>query len=450
MSNMILNNKKLFIRAGIFLAIALLAGLIFYKAAFPGYMNEDLLAQYLQVKTHVYRDWHPPIMAAWLSVLNWFFPGVQALLFFQLFLLWGSLAILSIYFYEQKFSWIFLLLGFLPWIANFEVVLWKDVEMAFSLLAAITLMIATSRKNLFALILIFILLFYGYLVRANAVFAMIPLFWLLVQHIRPQTKIVWTGLFTLLLIFLFQFTAYIFNYKVLHAVIKHPETYMMMDDLVNMSAKVNKNLIPEVDENLVKNCNKLLGTLWCIHRGSVEEKNKNFLSNSWLITKDSWLQAIKEYPLAYTSFRAEVFFDYLVGLRNPYYAYEFNIVNGHSYYVRQRNALTRIYETAISKSVKNHPVIFKPYFWLLTGLVLAILSCFLRGDKKIILYIRALILSSLLYIFGYLPITPYWDFRYIYWSVLAINMAVALFLVSDKVGLGFFPIGRKKFENYPA
>lgn len=152
------------------IGVALLAflGFLFSWVAFyPGFMSPDSLVQYEIAKTLDFNDWHPPVMSWLWSILNVFFEGPQGLLFFHLALLWGGLYSWYINCRESRFAWLFIVIGFLPWVVNFEGVLWKDVGMAFSLLLAIGLLggkkLTSTKISIAAVLLI-----YAFLVRANA------------------------------------------------------------------------------------------------------------------------------------------------------------------------------------------------------------------------------------------------------------------------------------------
>ncbi len=415
--------------------IALFAFISFYIALYPGYMSGDSLQQYTQSLTHNYNDWHPPIMAGWWSVLNLFFHGPQGLLFFHLVLLWGCLAGLAIYFRAKKTAGLFLLIGFVPWIANFEGLLWKDMGMAYSLLVACTLIIVTKTKNVTATLMIIATMLYAFMVRANAFFAIIPIFWLFIRYLRPHARFLPTILYTLILLVIFQACAYVINYKIIHAYKKNPEQFILVDDLVHMSLLVNKNLLPFVEMDIIKNCAKVPTSLFCI-RQTPRPNSKKYSSKDWQQINRLWLKAVVENPIAYLSFRTDRFLNLMqINRKTPFYTTPFCIEPNSLGLVKSTNILTSRYESVIHRSVHLVPLLFKPYFWLFFSVISVILSLFLSGDGKTILCIRMLVLSSLLYILGYFPLAPAADFRYIYWSILAINLAVVLFFVSDKVHL---------------
>jgi hypothetical protein len=116
-------------------------GFIFFAVAFyPGFMSSDSLQQYEQSHTLQFRDALPPVMAWLWSKLNIIWHGPQSLLLLHLGVLWTGLYIWRRNSGDSKWAIGFILLGAMPWIANFEGVLWKDMGMAFSLLLALALL----------------------------------------------------------------------------------------------------------------------------------------------------------------------------------------------------------------------------------------------------------------------------------------------------------------------
>jgi len=70
----------------------------------------------------------------------------------------------------------------------------------------------------------------------------------------------------------------------------------------------------------------------------------------------------------------------------------------------------------------------KPYFWTVVAIILIGVVTRRKGSEGRPLAL-ALLASAALYTFAYLPITASADFRYVYWSILATNVAMAILLV---------------------
>ena len=67
-------------------AVAALLCVVNIGLHFPGEMNPDSTGQYMEVLSGKYTDWHPPIMAAWWSVLRRIADGPVTMLVFHLVL----------------------------------------------------------------------------------------------------------------------------------------------------------------------------------------------------------------------------------------------------------------------------------------------------------------------------------------------------------------------------
>ncbi len=141
---------------------------------YPGFMSYDSVVQYTQSKTMAFHAHHPPIMAFLWSILNIFFDGPQGMLFFHQALLWGGLYLWYSTFRYNRYSWLFLMVGFLPWVVNLSGVLWKDMGMAYAFLCIIPITLSLKQKSsLGYCVTLFAVIFYAISVRANSIFAII-------------------------------------------------------------------------------------------------------------------------------------------------------------------------------------------------------------------------------------------------------------------------------------
>lgn len=430
MLHMELNIKSYLFKLAPF-GLAFSGFLFFYLACFPGLMSPDSVNQYSQA-IHVisYSDRHPPVMAWLFSFSHALFNGPQGILIFHLSLFWGSALLFFIYFKKNKLAWLFLILGFLPWIANFEAVLWKDVGMADSLLAATALLLfAPQRKvcQFFALIL----LLYAFMVRHNAVFAVIPIIWFWIGTIKSDLRWFNHLILTIIMIFGFHLFSNFFNYSFLKVNPTQNLACTMSDDLINISFAQGKNLLPPEGEIIRYVCLKQIAEVFsCREKPEICARYNSFYKQE----KEAWLKAVKNYPLSYLNGRLNGFATLLrIPDQLPYYFQQRGIIPNNLGLVLNKNIGTYFLENYIFKSVVIMPFFFKPYIWLIFAIDLLILAKFLVGDKRIILLIRTLIISAIFYILGYIPIAPAPDFRYVYWSIIALNFAALTLLVSDNV-----------------
>ena len=83
---------------------------------------------------------------------------------------------------------VFFILGFLPWVINFQGVIWKDVGMASALLLASGIL-SKNKNSIFEIIIIFLLLLYAFMVRVNSIVAVAPLLWYLIYKISSKPKL---------------------------------------------------------------------------------------------------------------------------------------------------------------------------------------------------------------------------------------------------------------------
>lgn len=430
------NNPSCYIAvAGFFLSLA---------AFFPGFMSPDSLSQYEISKSLVFTDWHPPVMSWVWSILNLFFQGPEGLLFFQLILLWLGLFVWYQLYKDKNYSWLILCIGFLPWVINFSGVLWKDVGMAFSLLllAGIGIGDKTSPRLFVALAL----LFYAINLRYNAVFALVPILimvaskWYGDYSILKRLVLISVTLSAVLTL------GSVFNYKILNTSRTNPSNYMMVDDLFHLSLIKNMSLIPGIPFSDIQDCavreigqNKLVGKIFCL-----DTKESYRVANPLKINlKKIWLMEIIDSPIEYAMFRLAAF-KYLLRSPSvdPYYIWHPGIDKNEMGIKQERNGATLFVNWAVQKASTAAPFLFKPYWWLWSSCLLFLLTLSIEATKSTRIQ-QTLLISSLLYIFSYIPATPMADFRYVYWSVIATSLAVVLLVIDRPILF----LRKKSFHN---
>lgn len=406
----------------------------FAIACYPGFMSVDSIEQYKQAHTLRFSDGHPPVMAWLWSKLNYVFDGPQSLLFLQLGVLWSGLYVWSRNVGESKAAKWFVLLGFFPWVANFEGVLWKDVGMAFSLLLALGFL---DRKNITKLQASFVLslLLYAFMVRGNAPAAMIPIVWYAALQLFPFYKCRARIAITVLsLLSMFVFLNF-FNYHLLKAEQNNMVSFVMVDDLVHLSVISDKSLLPRVDFNTVKECSQetvggttLVGRLFCLGNKVAYQEAAPIPFEE---IKKEWISAIINNPFEYVKFRLNAYQYLLRAPSEKPYIYSFSSISPNNMSLFQEdNVATVILRTYIKGTSYLIPFTFKPYWWLLVSLLFLAATLGMVGDKDSLTLIRVLLVSAILYMLSYIPLTPMADFRYVYWSTLAISLATVKFFLS--------------------
>jgi hypothetical protein len=148
----------------------------------PGIAMYDSVSQYRQALTGDYADWHPPVMARLWSLLLWMGGGQAPMFVLQAALYWLGLGLIATRLSrlgETGVAIAVLAIGIWPPFAGWEAAVLKDCQMASALLAAVGL-VAWWRLDgrpvpTPARVIVVVLLTYATLVRANAVFATVPL-----------------------------------------------------------------------------------------------------------------------------------------------------------------------------------------------------------------------------------------------------------------------------------
>lgn len=165
------------------LLAALLLAVASAAIAWPGIAAYDATTQFTQAITGQYDDWHPPIMARlWSLFLRAGAWGTAPMLLLQLALLWAGLAMLAVALRRARApiaGGCVLTIGLLPPVLDWMVVVDKDCQMIGALACAIGLValfrLAKRRVPIWAAAVVAILLAYAILLRANSVFAVMPL-----------------------------------------------------------------------------------------------------------------------------------------------------------------------------------------------------------------------------------------------------------------------------------
>ncbi len=227
-------------RPALIAAVALcLASLALF---WPGTAMYDTVAQYRQVLAGVYDDWHPPAMARVWALLAPFGPGATPMLVLQLVTYWlglgllgGALARIG----RPRSAAAILVIGLLPPFLGWQGVVLKDAQLAGALLAAVGIIgwwrLAGRHVPRAMWIPVTLLLGYAVLVRANAVFIVVPLVVTLAPRpTHPLAKLAsaLAGIVVVLGI------APIVNHQLLHAQRSGVEATQALYDLAGIAARV--------------------------------------------------------------------------------------------------------------------------------------------------------------------------------------------------------------------
>lgn len=149
----------------------------------PGIAMYDSVGQFAQALTGAYEDWHPPAMARMWNALHAAIGGTSEPMFsLQMALYWAGFGLIAAALARlgrRRAAAAVLTIGALPLFLGWQAAVLKDTQMLGAVLAASGVIawwrLKGARVPVWALIVVAALLAYATLVRANAVFATVPL-----------------------------------------------------------------------------------------------------------------------------------------------------------------------------------------------------------------------------------------------------------------------------------
>jgi hypothetical protein len=425
------------------MACALLA--VNIVAFYPGFLSNDSIDQLTQASgDKPLEDWHPPVMAVVWRVLLEFSGGrIGAMVVWQCVLLWAALGILAVYVYKRSGQrWLSMMplgLGGMPFVINLSGVIWKDVQMAVSLLLAAVLLIVleylVGRRRYVVLSAAGLLIIYAGSIRYNALIAAMPLLWLVWRALRfRRAASVAIGLIVAGCLLLTPLVA-----RIGSVASTHPVASIMLDDIVYIydSAAIQKLDISDrarqallaVDQHCETKA--LVVSVWI---GCATEQDFYTITRTeYDNTKRVWMHAVTHHPLTYATFRLGQYGVFLAPrTAAEAYVWHEGIVPNHYSLIFRSNTLTAIVKGYVYRASIDFGFIFRPYVWLAGGIALVLAAWRRRAIWQHSSYCIALAASGVLYIVSYIPMVVAYDFRYTYWSCLAVSVAFILALVDSQ------------------
>lgn len=397
---------------------------------YPGYMSPDSIS-HLEQATGVAHltDWHPPVMTRLWGLLIGVTGHISSMLIFQLVLLVAAMFMLSILVYRhtRNRAWALsvYIIVLLPNTTNIAGVIWKDVQMAFSLTLAVLLiwLIITSKKSLgrvamYGIVgLALLLIIYAGMLRYNALFAVLPILFVL-PRLSTKRLPVWSSFACVIIGLVVTIGA--------TAVINqpsektHPITAVQLDDIVHVA-----NLDGEHHGR------------WSMYKkihGTCRDKTKDIM-NSYIICTtaaqrealknehqgvfNDWLSTIIRHPIKYASYRLATFSIFLFPQPERMYIFQPGIEqNQVGAAVKNEYAISGLAAYVKGGAQANIPLIFQPWLYLAVLVFIYYKSGRIREQVQR-RFTRAVALSGLIYIVAYFPMAVAVDYRYIYWSVFA-------------------------------
>ncbi len=178
-------------------AVVAAAALLLFLASlvlfWPGVATYDSVGQFGQALAGDYDDWHPPVMAhAWAALHRAFGGAAEPMLVLQMALYWAGFGLIATALAQERqvsAAGAVLAIGAMPLFLGWQAVVLKDTQMLGAALAACGLVawwrLRGRRVPSWAGGVVALLLGYAILIRANAVFAMVPL---AVMLFGPRTR----------------------------------------------------------------------------------------------------------------------------------------------------------------------------------------------------------------------------------------------------------------------
>lgn len=235
----------------IFLFLIFLINLFLF---WPGQMEPDSINQYNSAISGIFSDHHPPVMSILWKLLDLFHKGPGLLFLFHLILLYGSTLIFMAIFRLNKLIWLYVFLPLFPQIFIYSSLVLKDVGFAFSYLfvsALLSYSIMLGRSlNLWQMITILFLLFYGTAVKFQAIYIcpiLVLVFCYCLNNFKINLKTIFISLFVYGLIF--------FSIQFLHNSLiftenkSHSWQLVKLYDLAAMSVYLDEPFFPDFIKN---------------------------------------------------------------------------------------------------------------------------------------------------------------------------------------------------------
>ncbi len=414
---------------------------------YPGFISPDSLDQYTQAYNHQYTDWHPPIMAAFWSLLLHFHKGGALLFLIQLFVYWLSSVIffLTALKHFKRWSWLVPLLFLMPYLQNFVGNLWKDIGLAISWLLAIVVMVNANyekrKLTLFETLLCFVLLCYGCWIRINALPGVLPLLgiWIYMKSDPNENTFKTKQLFRKIFVYgLLVIGIQIFITQVFLKPEKlYPECKLFCHDLSGIYKESGDLMFPsfikEYDgfEAQYIREHYIYSTFDNIWWNKDHKQLDPFFDEGQMQSlRNCWLKAILKHPLIYLKNRSLGFLQFLritsSGSKLTI-SYQYIHPNDFGLHYNSNEAAEAI--TAYVESQRGMPYM-QPWFWLFMNLIILFFAHRRKfGQNNFI--ILCLAYSSLLYIaLEFIVFQADTEFRYFYWNCLAMSLAIILAIVS--------------------
>jgi len=408
------------------------------RAFWPGLMSTDSFEQYVQAALHRYNDHHPPIMALVWSLTDRVIPGPAGMLILHLALLWGGLWAVAEGARRRgvPHAWLIPPVGVLPWIANIAGVVWKDVGMASALLGAGGLLYLVEhgegRSRIAAIATAVVLIGYATMVRANGVFAALPLACYAAAIAFPRFTVMRAAAAGAVLVALLLGVQQVMERKILDASPRHLSQLLMLFDLSGMACRGAAVDIPAPYRQPGYDRASLCQTydpdqvdrLFFFAKSPLQMSSDD---DAFAKLRGQWTSAVTAYPKPYLAHRMNAFAG-LLGLHR---------VSGEDRYLKQPfmqpnpwgftftpNALSSALARAVDALADSG--LFSGALWIAAAMLLLAVIAWRRMDAR---FESILLASALTNALPYFFISLAANYRFLYWTVLATSVASVLMLL---------------------
>ncbi|MFJ8540499.1 GtrA family protein [Streptomyces sp. NPDC093586] len=431
-----------------FLALtAAICGFAVSVAFHPGYLSQDSFEQLMQAQgVRPVTDWHPPVMALLWRTLIDITGALSAMAALQTAVLWGTLWVLAVVLWRRTgsrgLSLLMLGFGLAPHVVTFTGVVWKDVHMAYVLLAVCAIALVArelpeerERARWGLLVLAMLFLAYAVLVRKNGLPAVVPVFLLLMFALWPRPgRRRW-------LIAVGSLVAIAAVGSVTVSSVTNPLSVRQyaqipLDDLVHVltpqqmrSAATKAGASPEFTDDLVttaRTCQDK-NIAWdayfvCYpHKpGDRDAVGPHIEADQADVLLKMWTQQMPRHVVGYAEYRSRTFTRLLFQGNLQYLDGDATVMPKGAQVNTSLDAVKKSYVTGFYRDASW---LFQGWFWLAVSLVLALRRRWAGPWSR---ELRLLGVSGVLYIATYLPTAPQANYRYVYWPAIAGTLGVVL------------------------
>ncbi|MET9346884.1 GtrA family protein [Streptomyces termitum] len=420
----------------------------------PGYVTTDSIDQLRQaLGDWPVNDWHPPVMALLWRVLIATTGSFSAMAALQAAVLWGALWLLARVVWlrtrSHGLSLAMLAVGLAPHIVNFTGVVWKDVHMAYAMLAVLALALTArelpagrtrTRWVLFGLGAL--LLAYCVLVRKNGLPAVIPVFALLVMAVWPSPGrrrwLVTSGL-------LVAVTAVgsVGVSAITQPIATKQVAQLPLDDLLHVltPAQVGRaaekaGATDDFRDRLVTaatrcQTRKIASDAYfmCYPRERPTAATTTELGEHSEVLFRMWTQQMPKHWKGYLEYRTRVYaklmFQSNQQFQSGHYLSPGMTLPEPVAKAPYNETLRQTLQAYVTGALRDLSMIYQGWFWTAVALVLLLRR---RWAGPYTRELRLLGASTVLYMLAYFPTAPQSNYRYLYWP--AVSGTVALLLVA--------------------